>query len=126
MFEPQNEIEPTIAANSVGISAFSAHGLPPLKKWCRYSIHAISATAPPPTPLNRATICGIAVMCTRSAAGRPIAVPINSPTAISHGVADPDRTCGVNSVATTAIAIPTAAILLPRTAVRGPVRPLIP
>ena len=31
MFEPQNEIEPTIAANSVGISTFSAHGDPPLR-----------------------------------------------------------------------------------------------
>ena len=30
MFEPQKEIEPTIAANSVGISTLSAHGLPPL------------------------------------------------------------------------------------------------
>jgi hypothetical protein len=30
----------------------------------RNSTHAISATAPPPTPLNRATICGIAVILT--------------------------------------------------------------
>ena len=60
------------------------------------------------------------------AAGRPTAIPITSPNAISHGVLDPDSTCGVSSVATIAIAIPTAAILFPRTAVRGPVSPLIP
>ena len=38
----------------------------------------------------------------------------------------PSHTPGVNSVATTATAMPTAAILLPRTAVRGPVRPVMP
>ncbi len=75
------------------------------------------ATAPPPTPLNNATICGIAVIRTFRAAGTPTAVPITSPNAINHGVEDPDRTCGVNRVAMIAIAIPTAAILFPRTAV---------
>ncbi len=84
------------------------------------------ATAPPPTPLNSATICGIAVMRTLRAAGTPTAVPITSPSAISHGVLEPLRTCGVISVAMTAIAIPTAAIMFPRTAVRGPVSPLMP
>ena len=47
-------------------------------------------------------------------------------TLLTKGVLDPLQTCGVNSVAITAMAIPPAAILLPRTAVRGPVRPLIP
>ena len=41
----------------------------------RNSAHAISATAPPPTPLNSATICGIAVIFTLRAAGTPTAVP---------------------------------------------------
>ena len=123
MFDPQNEIDPTIAANSDGISVFSGKSPP---KWWRYSTQAMIATAPPPTPLNNATICGIAVMWTLRAAGTPTAVPITSPSAISHGVLRPLSTCGVNSVAITAIAIPTAASLLPRTAVRGPVRPLIP
>ena len=76
--------------------------------------------------MNSATICGIAVMWTRRAAGIPIAVPSNSPSTISQGVAEPSHTCGCSSVATTAIAIPVAAIRLPRTAVRGPVSPLIP
>ena len=44
----------------------------------------------------------------------------------AHGVLEPLSTCGVSSVATNAMAIPAPAILLPRTAVRGPVRPLIP
>ena len=83
------------------------------------------ATAPPPTPLNSATICGIAVIRTFSAAGIPTAVPITSPTMISPGVPEPCQTPGVNSVAITAIVIPPAAILLPPTAVRGPVSPLI-
>jgi hypothetical protein len=126
MFDPQNEIDPTIAANRVGICDFSTHSRPPDAKWWRYSIQAMIATAPPPTPLNSATIWGMAVIRTFSAAGIPIAVPRTSPSAISHGVLDPDSTCGVSSVATTAIAIPVAAILLPRTAVRGPVSPLMP
>ena len=84
------------------------------------------ATAPPPTPLNRATICGIAVIRTLSAAGMPTAMPMTRPRAIRNGVPEPEKTCGVSSVATTAIAMPVAAIRLPRTAVRGPVSPLIP
>ena len=126
MFEPQNETDPTIAANSVGICDFSTQNDPPERKWWRYSIQAMIATAPPPTPLNIATICGIAVIRTFRAAGTPTAVPITNPKAISHGVLEPLKTCGVSSVATIAIAMPTAAILLPRTAVRGPVSPLRP
>ena len=34
------------------------------------------AAAPPPTPLNAATICGIAVILTRRAAGTAMTVPI--------------------------------------------------
>ena len=123
MFEPQNETDPMTAANSDGISVLSGKSPP---KWWRYSIQAISAVAPPPTPLNSATICGIAVIWTLRAAGIPIAVPITSPSAISQGVLDPLSTCGVSSVAMNASAIPVAAIRFPRTAVRGPVSPLIP
>jgi hypothetical protein len=88
----------------------------------RNSTQAISATAPPPTPLNSATICGIAVILTRRAAGIPTAVPIAAPTTISPQLPIP----GNSSVATTAIVMPTAAIRLPRTAVRGPVSPINP
>ena len=84
MFEPQNEIEPTIAANRIGISC-SRIGLAPVcSSASRYSTNEISATAPPPTPLNSATICGIAVIFTLRAAGTPTAVPIAMPSAISR------------------------------------------
>ena len=86
--EPQNEIEPMIAANRIGISA-SSSGLPPDSSDSLYSTTEISATAPPPTPLNSATICGIAVMCTLRAAGTPIAVPITSADDDQAPVADP-------------------------------------
>ena len=80
MFEPQNEIEPTIAANSVGISDFSTQQRSrPTAKWWRYSIQAMIATAPPPTPLNSATICGIAVIRTLRAAGHPDRDPDHQP-----------------------------------------------
>ena len=49
----------------------------------RNSAHAMSATAPPPTPLNSATICGIAVIFTLRAAGTPTAVPMTTPRTIS-------------------------------------------
>src|ERR1700749_4310351 len=126
MFDPPNEIDPPIAANSVGIWDFSTQkDAPDAKRW-RYSIQAMIATAPPPTPLNSATICGIAVIRPFRAAGIPIADPITSPSAINHGLLEPLSTWGVSSVATTAMTIPTAAIMFPRTAVRGPVNPLIP
>ena len=76
----------------------------------------MSATAPPPTPLNSATICGIAVIFTARALGIPTAVPIATPSAMSPKSPTPSCT----RVATTAIAMPTAATWLPRTAVRGP------
>jgi hypothetical protein len=79
MFEPQKEIEPMIAANRIGIRVRSARSPP---EW-RKSAHEMSATAPPPTPLKRATIWGIAVIRTLRAAGIPTAVPIAIPSAIS-------------------------------------------
>ena len=46
------------------------------------SAKAINATAPPPTPLNSATICGIAVIFTRRAPTAPMAAPIAMAIAI--------------------------------------------
>ena len=100
-----------IAANTIGISDSSAMSCP-----SRYSTSEISATAPPPTPLNSATICGIAVIFTLRAAGTPTAVPMATPTTIS--AQSPIRSS--SSVAASAMPMPTAAIWLPRTAVRGP------
>jgi hypothetical protein len=100
-----------IAAITIGISVSSARSEP-----SRNSTRLISATAPPPTPLNSATICGIAVIFTPRAAGIPIAVPIATPITIS--AQSPIRSS--SSVATSAIPMPPAAIRFPRTAVRGP------
>jgi hypothetical protein len=66
--------------------------------------------------LNSATICGIAVIFTLRALGTPTTVPTTSPSAINPQ----SPTSRWASVATTAIAMPTAATWLPRTAVRGP------
>ena len=58
-----------IAANSeeIATSGGASSAKPPV---LRNSTHAISATAPPPTPLNSATICGIAVIFTCAPPGR--------------------------------------------------------
>ena len=112
MFEPQKEIEPTIAAKTSGMPSSSSVRSPPCS---RNSAHAMSAIAPPPTPLNSATICGIAVIFTLRAAGTPMTVPITMPSAISPQLPMSSR----SSVAMTATAMPTAAMRLPRTAVVG-------
>ena len=114
MFEPQKEIDPTIAANTSGMPTSRSVRSPPCS---RNSAHAISAIAPPPTPLNRATICGIAVIFTLRAAGTPMTVPITIPSAIRPQLPVSSR----SSVAMTATAMPTAAVRLPRTAVVGEV-----
>ncbi len=111
MFEPQNETEPMIAANRIGIRCFELRSPPK----CRNSAHEISATAPPPTPLNSATICGIAVIFTLRAAGIPTAVPIATPSTIRPHLPMPGR----SSVSATAIAMPVAATMLPLRAVAG-------
>ena len=100
-----------IAATTIGISASSG-----MSSSERNSTSEIRATAPPPTPSNSATICGIAVIFTARAAGTPMSVPITTPATIS--AQSPIR--GSISVATSAMTMPTAAISLPRTAVRGP------
>ena len=48
------------------------------------SAAAISAAAPPPTPLNSATICGIAVIFTLRAETTPMTAPTAIPTMISQ------------------------------------------
>ena len=64
--DPAKLIEPTIAENSVDHSSlFGMTPLPEVAMW--NSPSAISAAAPPPTPLNSATICGMAVIFTARA-----------------------------------------------------------
>ena len=121
MFEPQNEIEPTTIENRIGTKVSRGIEPPNARSW-RNSAHEISATAPPPTPLYSATICGIAVICTRCEAITPTAVPIASPVTMRPQLPMPSS----SSVVTTAIAMPTAAIRLPCLAVVGWVPRLTP
>ena len=79
MIEPENEIAP-IRADSV-VDVASTVGRLPAKSW--NSTSAINAAAPPPTPLNRATICGIAVIFTVRAPTMPATAPITMAIAIS-------------------------------------------
>ena len=80
-------------------------------------------TAPPPTPLNRATICGIAVIFTWARRRHAD----HHPRAPRPGRSAPScPRSGSAASAITAIAIPTAAMRLPRTAVVGPARPRSP
>ena len=66
--EPPNETAPTSIVND-DREAHPGSALWPSSKT------ATSAAAPPPTPLNRATSCGIWVICTRRAIGAAIADP---------------------------------------------------
>ena len=75
-----------------------------------------SAAAPPPTPLNSATICGIAVIFTLRAPTAPMTAPTAPPAAMIH---QPVTTSLRRSVTTIATSIPAAPIWLPRRAWRG-------
>ena len=97
--------------------------MPRSRRCWRNSTQAISATAPPPTPLNSATICGIAVIFTCARRGDADGGAERDAERDQAPVA---HRRGCSSVATTAIAMPTAAMRLPRTAVRGPVSPRRP
>jgi hypothetical protein len=127
MIEPQNEIEPMIAANNDATTMCTVGDSPCLNaekpSVSMNSESAISATVPPPTPLNNATNCGIAVIFVSRAGGTPSTTPSSRPAMI-NGQFSVSRIA--TSVAMTAMAMPAAAIQLPRTAVRGPVRPIRP
>ena len=85
------------------------------------STRATIAAAPPPTPLNRATSCGIWVICTRYA-------PSDADRG-SDGDGDQDRqqmmqVAAETKTITQASTAPAAPIRLPRRAVLGEDRPL--
>ena len=81
--EPANEIAP-ISAESMIAMLMSTFRLPGTGARLWNSAHEMSAAAPPPTPLNSATICGIAVIFTRSAATAPKPPPMTIPRTISQ------------------------------------------
>jgi len=64
---PANDTDPTRPENTVEIDTFASKR-PGSGAALWKSARAISAAAPPPTPLNSATICGIAVIFTARAA----------------------------------------------------------
>ena len=112
--EPVNEMEP-ISAERTMASEMSAFGWPGGGRTRCSSASAIKAAAPPPTPLNSATICGIAVICTLRAATAPKPPPISIAIAIAHQLVEPTLT----QVTTIASTIPAAPIWLPRRARAG-------
>jgi hypothetical protein len=80
---PEKLIEPINAENSM--APMSSPATCPLSGASRWnSAAAMSAAAPPPTPLKSATICGIAVIFTRRAEANPITVPTAIPIAINQ------------------------------------------
>ena len=85
----------------------------------------MSAAAPPPTPLKAATICGIAVICTRWAATAPITAPTSTPTLISPTLNTLSMSA-TKTVAMRAMTMPTAASVFPERAVSGVLRRRMP
>ena len=109
--EPEKEIEPMSAESA--IDSASSQTRTPSSSW--NSASATSAAAPPPTPLNRATICGIAVIFTLRAPMRPTTLPIAAATTISAQFEMPS----MSSVVAIATSIPTPPIQFPRRACFG-------
>ncbi len=110
---PAKETEPITMLKTLGKT--SAKG--GCELCSRSSETATRAAAPPPTPLKRATICGMAVILTRRAPRAPMGIPIKRPISVITMPASVKCSSGI--VASNAIAMPTAAIWLPRRALRG-------
>ena len=80
---PEKLIEPISAEKSMApMCSGRTCPDPGLSRW--NSAAAIRAAAPPPTPLNSATICGIAVIFTIRAEATPNTVPTATPATISQ------------------------------------------
>ncbi len=105
MSEPVNEIAPMSPESTIAMR-MSSVGLPGWGRRRCSSASAISVAAPPPTPLNSATICGIAVIFTLRAAKAPKPPPIAIPSASAHQLVPPVFT----HVTTIARSMPTAPI----------------
>ena len=116
--EPENDTLPIRTVNAIAASdAVASCEIP--GPGLRNSGEATSAAAPPPTPLNSATSCGIAVIFTPRAMG----VAIRMPTATAAMIRPRCFRCGVARATTTASAAPALPIRTPLRAVRGADRP---
>ena len=109
--EPENAIDPTITVATVKMRKSKSS-----ESTTRYSTTAISAAAPPPTPLNRATSCGIAVIFTRRAATSPSTEPTTRNPTINARLAN---LMPLKNSTPVARAAPIAPINTPVRAVRG-------
>ena len=103
--------------NAVAIRSNTGAG-PPLSSVS--SMIATMAAAPPPTPLNKATNCGIWVICTRYAPSTPMAVP----AAMAARIGSRCWISEARKTITHANKAPAAPIRLPRRAVLGEDKPL--
>jgi hypothetical protein len=86
MIEPAKDTAPTRIVKAVASSTNQPGLSSPRSVTSTISCSSSSATraaAPPPTPLNNATICGIWVICTVRAPYTPPAVPTAIATRIS-------------------------------------------
>ena len=111
--EPEKETEPITIEKTEGKTSAKAAWSPK----CSSSEIATSAAAPPPTPLKRATICGMAVRWTRRAETAPATDPTAIPAPVIRAPAVVNRSSG--SVAARAISMPAAAVQFPLRAPRG-------
>ena len=118
---PLSVAEPMKADSAIEIWSCIS-GTPAIAPGISAAADATNADAPPPNPLKAATSWGIAVIRTLTAQITPIAAPMASPIAIKSKL----TICLSTSVATIASSMPVAPSKLPRTAVRGEVRPLRP
>ena len=109
--EPAKEIDPIRAESTVETIGVAARL--PSAMW--NSEIATRAAAPPPTPLNSATIWGIAVIFTLRAPKKPTIEPIAAPTTIRTQFEIPSR----RRVLTIAMIMPTPPIQFPRRACFG-------
>ena len=110
---PAKEIDPMTMLKTLGNASAKGGWLPKVSS----SDTATRAAAPPPTPLNSATICGIAVIFTIRAPNVPTAPPIRTPITIT--ISPVVVKCSSGIVAPIAITIPAAAVKLPLRAPLG-------
>ena len=109
--EPVKLTLPTIAVNATAIAA----AVESTRCSRRNSSRATSIAAPPPTPLNIATICGIAVIFTMRAAG----TAMTAPTTIAMMIGTRWPRCRCETVTITATVAPSAPTRLPLRACFG-------
>ena len=106
---PENDTAPITRPRSVA-TVTPKSGIRPESSSRENSRIDTSAAAPPPAPLNRATICGIAVIFTTRAPANPATPPTAMPARINGTL---PWTSAAKNVAMTAMSMPVAAMRFP-------------